>query len=195
APSGRSRPGSSPQDRTQGSAADLGSRRVRRSGRASSEVGSQAPWSRLAAASALPLDPRSRCCRLWLGARRGGSRDSGRGIHVFLVERLVLQERVREGVELASVLLQQRNDLLMRLIDDAPNLVVDALLGGRRDLGGAGQEWARPAAGGGRDGGDRQSHAPTADHLAGDLSELLDVRLRSGADLVEDDFLGGPAAE
>ena len=39
------------------------------------------------------------------------------------------------------------------------------------------------------------AHAPAADHLAGDLGELLDVRLRAGARLAEDDLLGGAAAE
>src|SRR2546429_198915 len=46
-----------------------------------------------------------------------------------------------------------------------------------------------------RDGADRGAHAPAADHLAGDLGELLDVRLGAGAGLAVDDLLRGTAAE
>jgi len=60
-------------------------------------------------------------------------------IGLILVERLVLEQSLCEGIELVAVLPQQR-DLLVRLVDDPSHLLVDQLLRALRDLGGAGQQ-------------------------------------------------------
>src|SRR5256885_6207126 len=56
------------------------------------------------------------------------SLDSGRGIRVHLVERLVLEERTGEGVELDALARQQGDRLVVQLVDDPPHLLVDDLL-------------------------------------------------------------------
>src|SRR5664279_3042775 len=78
------------------------------------------------------------------GARRFSSRYAGGGVGIFLVERLVFEQRGREGIELAAILPQQRDDLLVRLVDDATHFCVEESLGVRRDLGGTRQQ--RPCA-------------------------------------------------
>ena len=52
-----------------------------------------------------------------------------------------------------------------------------------------------PSRGIDRERADGAAHAPAPDHLAGDLGELLDVRLGAGRGLAEDDLLGAAAAE
>src|SRR6266508_3783723 len=121
--------------------------------------------------------------------------DAGRRVRVVLVERLVLQQGLRERVELAAVLAQQRHDFLMRRVDDPADFLVDELLRVLRHLGRTREE--RPAAVGWehRERSDGVAHAPAADHLARDLGQLLDVGLGAGRRLVEHDLLGGAAAE
>ena len=64
------------------------------------------------------------------------SRDAGGCVRLVLVERLVLEQRAGERVELAAVLASAaRTTSLVRLVDDPPHLVVDQLLRVRRDLG------------------------------------------------------------
>ncbi len=54
----------------------------------------------------------------------------------------MLEQCIRERIQLAAILLEQRNDLLMRFLDDAAHFGVDELLRIRRDLGGTRKEWA-----------------------------------------------------
>src|SRR5205823_11322296 len=63
------------------------------------------------------------------------------------------------------------------------------------DLGGAGQE--RPLAVGRDDGelSNRAAHTPPANHLTCNLGQLLDVGLRAGRGLVEDELLGCTSTE
>src|SRR6266545_5280555 len=61
----------------------------------------------------LGVDPRPSCRRVCVGARRRGSRDTGSRVGVLLIQGLVLEERGRKRIELAPILLQQCNDLLM----------------------------------------------------------------------------------
>ena len=66
------------------------------------------------------------------------ARGHARGrVRIVFVQRLVLEQRGRKRVELAPVLLEQREDLLVGFVDDAAHLVVEELLRVRRDLGGA----------------------------------------------------------
>src|SRR5205823_7374750 len=115
----------------------------------------------------------------------------GRG----LVDRLLLQQALDERIELGPVRLEEGDDLLLGPVDDAPDLGVDQLLGALRGLGYAGQERPLAVAARDRDRPDLVAHAPAADHLAGDVGELLDVGLGAGRDLVVDDPLGGPAPQ
>ena len=54
----------------------------------------------------------------------------------------MLEQRVGKRVELVAVLLQQRDDLLVRFLDDSMGFVVDQLLCVLRNFGDAGQERA-----------------------------------------------------
>ena len=73
--------------------------------------------------------------------------DAGRGVGLVLVERLVLEQRLRQRIELRSVLAQQRDDFFVGLFHDAPDFGVDELLRVLRDLGGTGQDGPRPSVG------------------------------------------------
>ena len=91
--------------------------------------------------------------------------------------------------------MSRRNDLPVRFVDDAAHLRVDECLGVRRGLGHPRKERACAVT---CDHGERTdcgAHPPAADHLAGELRQLLDVGLRADARLAEDDLLGGPAPE
>ena len=106
-----------------------------------------------------------------------------------------LQHQVVQDV---AVLDQDLPRLVVRGLDQPPDLVVDRrgdLLGvvalcdhlaaqERLAVAGAELERAEPLA-----------HAVLGDHAAGDRGGLLDVVGRAGGRLVEDQLLGGPAAE
>jgi hypothetical protein len=74
-----------------------------------------------------------------VGVGGRGRRDAGGGVRVGLVERLVLEQRLGERVELRAIRAQQRLDVLVRRSDDPAHLVVDQLLRLGRDLGRAGK--------------------------------------------------------
>ena len=57
------------------------------------------------------------------------SRQAGNRVGVALIERLVLEQAACESIEILAVALQQRGDLLMRRLDDPPDLLVDQTLG------------------------------------------------------------------
>src|SRR5712692_617000 len=76
-------------------------------------------------------DSRASRCRIRVRARRTRSLHARSRVRIFLVEGLVLEQRIRQGIELAPILFEQRDDLLVGLVDDAAHLVVDELLGRR----------------------------------------------------------------
>src|SRR5204863_6684173 len=66
--------------------------------------------------------------RCWLHHKlRGLVADARGSICLVLVERLVLEQGLRQRVELRPVLAQERDDLFVRLFHDAPNFAVDEL--------------------------------------------------------------------
>src|SRR5204863_311242 len=111
------------------------------------------------------------------------------GIGLVFVERLVLEQRCREGVELVAIALQKRDNFRVRRLDDPPHLVVDQLLRVLRDFGDAWEERAAAVNRRDRDWPDFGAHAPASDHLTSDLCQLLDVGLGAGRRLLEDDLL------
>ena len=137
------------------------------------------------AAAAYGVGPRARC-PFDAGRRvrrppRRGSRAPG--------------ARPRESRACPRFSFEQRDDLLVRLLDDPAHLRVDEGLGFGRGLGASRQERARPVARKDRNRTDRRAHPPATDHLARDLRQLLDVRLGARADLVEHDLLGRAPTE
>src|SRR5919197_3053352 len=123
------------------------------------------------------------------GGGRQAPRDARRRVGVELVERLPLEQGLGERVELVAVLAQQRDDLRMGGLDDAPDLLVDQPLRRRRGRAVAAGVVRRDAVA--REHGHRAyrvAHAPAAGHLARELGELLDVGFGTGA-LVDIDAL------
>ena len=100
--------------------------------------------------------------------RRGLCGDARRGVRIVLVERLVLEQRCGEPVELRAVLGEQFDDFLVGVVDDPAHLLVDQLLCARRDLGRAGEQRALAVRRKHGDRPDRLAHPPAADHLAGE---------------------------
>ena len=90
---------------------------------------------------------------------------------------------------------EQLRDCAVGVLDDPLDLLVDELLGVLGGLADAREQRPLAVVGEHRDGADRLAHAPAADHLAGDLGELLDVGLGAGGDRAVDDLLGDAAAE
>ena len=123
-------------------------------------------------------------------------RDARRRVGLRLVERLGLEQRLGERLELVAVLDEQSVDLRVRLVDEPPDLVVDHLLGvARRSRAAPGEQRACASAGITATGPMAGAHPPAADHLPGDRGHLLDVGLGARGDVVEHDLLGHPAAE
>ena len=60
-------------------------------------------------------------------AARLGRLEAGRGVGVDLVERLALEQRACERLELLAVLVQPAERVAVALLDDAPRLGVDQL--------------------------------------------------------------------
>src|SRR5215210_3169671 len=117
---------------------------------------------------------------------------------LVLVDRLALDQDARDPVEVLQVLLERAAGERMRLLDHAPDLVVDlardllGVVGLRGHL--AAQEGhvlvaaedARP---------ELFAHAVAHDHLLRRVRDLLEVVRGAGRHLVEDELLGGPTAE
>jgi len=140
--------------------------------------------SRRASVRRRHLRLRALCLRLRGRVRVGG------------VERFGGEQRPGERLELVAVVGEQPGDLGVGFVDDPTNLLVDQPLGLRGGLGGA---WEQVVAGAfarqQRERPELVAHPPAADHLAGDLGQLLDVGLGAGGDLAVDDLLGDPTAE
>ena len=135
--------------------------------------------------------------RVRLGASARASRDAGGRVGVLLVERLVLeQSRVRERVELAAVPLQQARrprrcaSSTTRRTSSSTSFCVSGETSAT-----PGRSGPAPSRGSTAIGPIAVAHPPAPDHLARDLRQLLDVGLRAGARLAEDDLLRGAAAE
>ena len=110
----------------------------------------------------------------------------------------MLHQLQHQVVEHVAVLDQDLPGLVVRGLDQPADLLVDR----GRDLLGvvpavrhlAAQE-RLAVAGAELAGAEPLAHPVLGDHAAGDLAGLLDVVGRTGGGLVEDQFLGGPAAE
>ena len=127
---------------------------------------------------------RARCDCNCTGRFRSPRLDSGGRVGVVLIERLVLEQRLGESVELVAVLGEDAGDIVVRCGDELAPLLVDQPLGLLRHLVRVRQSVLREHG----DGPDRGVHPPSTDHLASDLCELLDVRLRAGGDIAEDNL-------
>ena len=119
-------------------------------------------------------------------------------VDVGAVEALALEERLRHLVQDLEVVLQQALRALVRLEDDAADLVVDlergalGVVGGLREVA-AEEDLLFLLAEGQR--AELLAHAPLADHLAGELGRALDVVAGAGGHVTEDELLGDAAAE
>src|SRR4051812_47504504 len=123
------------------------------------------------------------------------SRDPRRRVGVVLVERLALEQRVGQRVEVLAPLGEQHRHVVVGVVDEPADLLVDELLRRLRRLGRSRQQRALVVGGQHGDGPDALAHPPAADHAPGDGGELLDVGLRAGGDLAEDELLGDAPAE
>ena len=86
---------------------------------------------------------------------------------------------------------EESGDVVVGGGDELADLVVDEALGLLRCLVRAWQSVRREH-------GDRSDggvHSPPADHLAGDLGELLDVGFGAGGDVAEDDLFGRSSSQ
>src|SRR5262249_7629535 len=97
--------------------------------------------------------------------------------------------------EFVAVLGEQLRDLGVRVIDETVQLFVYEPLRLRRALARARKQRALTVAGNPCDRPELLAHPPPPDHFPRDLSELLQIRLRAGADLPVDDLLGDASAE
>ena len=118
-------------------------------------------------------------------------------LQILAHQRLLLQERTGQIVELVAVVVQDRPGLGVRDLDQAADLLVDLGRDARRIFGRAAAHAAphervallvavadRPEA---------AAHAVFGDHGARDLGGLIDVGAGAGGRLVEHQFLGRPA--
>src|SRR5262249_9586326 len=121
------------------------------------------------------------------------------GLDLLGVERLALDERVGERVELLAAERQELADLAVLLLDDPADLLVDldrgllgvvllarAVVAAEEDLLFLLAVRERP---------ELLAHAPLAHHLARDVRRLLDVVARARRHAAEDDLLRDAPAE
>src|SRR5665647_2306037 len=125
-----------------------------------------------------------------------GDRDEDLG-ELGLVQRLPLQELADQGVEHLAVIVEDVPRLVVREVDQAPDLLVDHcghLLGVVTRVADVPAEEHLAAGLAHPDRADPLAHAELGDHLAGDGGGLLDVVGRAGRRVVEHDLLGDPPA-
>ena len=141
-------------------------------------------------------------CGLALGLGLGENRLAGlageQALELVLVDRLALDQKLGDLVELVDVLGEDGSGPLVRFLDDAADLVVDLA----RDLlgvvGGGGHVTAEeghvmlsPE----HTRSELLAHAVAHDHVLGRLGDFLEVVGGPGRHLVEDELLGGASAE
>src|SRR5256714_4763093 len=172
----------------------LGIRR-RLHGRAGQREGARA---RLALALRLLLRLRLGRGRLLLGEDARLVLACKEPLELVAVDRLALDQDLRDAVQLLHVLAEHRERELVRLLDHAPDLVVDlagdllgvvglgAVVTAEERLVVAAAEHART---------ELLAHAEAHDHLLRHRRDLLEVVRGAGRDLVEDDLLRRAAAE
>src|SRR5438270_5861170 len=119
-------------------------------------------------------------------------------LELVAVDRLALDQDLRDAVELLHVLAEHRERELVRFLDHAPDLVVDlardllgvvglgAVVAAEERLVVAAAEHARA---------ELLAHAKAHDHRLRRRRDLLEVVRGAGGDLVEDDLLRGAASE
>ena len=120
-------------------------------------------------------------------------------LHELLgVDRLALEQEVRDPVEVLAVLGQQVLGGLVGLLDDAADLVVDLARDLVRVVGLGGElaaEEGQRAVVAEDAGAEALGHPVAHHHLLRRLGHLLEVVGGAGGDLAEDDLLRGAAAE
>src|SRR5438270_9290586 len=119
-------------------------------------------------------------------------------LELVAVDRLALDQDLRDAVELLHVLAEHRERELVRFLDHAPDLVVDlardllgvvglgAVVAAEERLVVAAAEHARA---------ELLAHAKAHDHRLRRRRDLLEVVRGAGGDLVEDDLLRGATSE
>src|SRR5436190_363241 len=156
------------------------------------------PWLRLRPRLPLGLGLADRAGRDLLREDIVLGRAGEQPVELILVDRLALDEDRGELVELVEVLVEHGDCAVVRLLDDAPNLVVDLA----RDLLGVvglgahlaseerhvvvPAEHARP---------ELLAHAVPHLHLLRDPGHLLEIVGGAGRDLLEDELLGSAPAQ
>ena len=121
-------------------------------------------------------------------------------VEVLAVDRLALEQRLRDAVEQVAVLRQDRPRLVVGLVQEALDLVVHHLGGALGHLAAlrhlpAEEDLLLPVAH--RHHADPLAHAELRHHAPGDAGGPLDVVAGAGGDLLraEHQLLGHPAAE
>ena len=120
------------------------------------------------------------------------------GDELLGVDRLALEQDLRQRLEVVAALVEDVLGGLVGLLDDAADLVVD-LAGDLVGVVGLGGELAAEerltAVVSEHARAEALRHAVAHDHLLGRLGDLLEVVGGAGRDLVEDDLLGRATAE
>src|SRR5690606_2385470 len=133
-----------------------------------------------------------------LALRRGRPGQTRHLPDLVFVQRLALEQRLRERVQRVAVLLEQALRLLVAFADDPSDLLVHG--GGRRlTVGprrvGVHRAEERVLPRGELHHAEAVAHAPAGDHVAHELGGLLDVVLRAGGARAEDDLFRRTAAQ
>ena len=119
-------------------------------------------------------------------------------LELVLVDRLALDQDRRDLVQIVHVLAEHLDGELVRLLDHAPDLVVDLardLLGVVGLLAHLAAEERHVVVAPEHARAELLAHAEAHDHLLGDRGDLLEIVGRAGGDLVEDELLRGAPAE
>src|SRR6266700_1292170 len=114
------------------------------------------------------------------------------------VDGLVQPQGMRTAIECREMFFDQADRTIVRPLHDAIDFLVDDAGGSlavftRTGRQGSACEWVLAVAKG--DGAQALAHTPAGDHLASNTGDALQVVFRSGCDVPDCHFLGGPAAE
>ena len=113
------------------------------------------------------------------------------------VDGLVQPQGMRNAIECREMFFDQADRTIVRPLHDAIDFLVDDAGGSlavftRTGRQGSACEWVLAVAKG--DGAQALAHTPAGDHLASNTGDALQVVFRSGCDVPDCHFLGGPAA-